>query len=68
MNTTELKKDMLDHGDTNKALAAYLGMAESTFCSKLHEKGAAFRKSEIQAIIDRYSYTPDRIKAVFFAD
>lgn len=66
MNTTELKKAMLDHGDTNKTLAAYLGMAESTFSTKLHERGAAFRKEEIQKIIDRYGLNSDQTMAIFF--
>lgn len=66
MNTVELKKAMLDHGDTSKALADYLEMAESTFSTKLHEKGASFRKSEIQKIIERYNLTPDQTMAIFF--
>lgn len=66
MNTTELKKVMLDHGDTSKALADYLEMAESTFSTKIHERGAAFRKREIQKIIDRYGLTPDQTMVIFF--
>lgn len=66
MNTTELKKTMLDHGDTNKMLADYLGMAESTFSSKLHERGASFRKREIQSIIDRYNLSSEQAMAIFF--
>lgn len=66
MNTTELKKAMLDYGDTNKTLAQHLGMAESTFSSKLHERGAAFRKGEIQKIIDRYNLNSDQTIAIFF--
>lgn len=66
MNTNELKKVMLDHGDSNKALADFLGMAESTFSTKLHEKGAAFRKSEMKMIIDRYKLTAEQIKLIFF--
>lgn len=67
LNTKELKKVMLDYGDSNKTLADYLGMAESTFSSKLHENGAAFRKSEMKMIIDRYKLTPAQIKLIFFS-
>lgn len=66
MNTNELKKIMLDHGDNNKALADFLGMAESTFSSKLHENGAAFRKCEIKKIIDRYKLSDNQIRLIFF--
>ena len=68
MNTTELKKAMLDHGDSSKALADYLGMAESTFSTKLHERGAAFRKGEIQKIVDRYNLSAEQVMTIFFAN
>ena len=67
MNTVELKKIMLDKGDNNRSLAKALNMQESTFSSKLHEKGAAFRKSEIQIIIDRYKLSAKQIKEIFFS-
>lgn len=66
MNTNELKKVMLDNGDTSRVLAEYLGMAESTFSCKLHERGAAFRKQEIQKIIDRYGLSSEQIITIFF--
>ena len=66
MNTHELKKVMLDYGDSNKALADFLGMAESTFSSKLHENGAAFRKREMKKIIERYKLSAEQIKLIFF--
>lgn len=66
MNTNELKKVMIDHGDSNKALAEFLGMAESTFSSKLHENGAAFRKREMKKIIERYKLNAEQIKLIFF--
>ena len=66
MNTNELKKVMLDYGDSNKALADFLGMAESTFSSKLHENGAAFRKREMKKIIERYKLSAEQIKLIFF--
>ena len=67
MNTVELKKVMLDNGDNNRILSEALNMQESTFSSKLHEKGAAFRKCEIQQIIDRYKLSAEQIKIIFFS-
>ena len=66
MNVVELKKVMLDHGDNNRKLAEFLNMKQSTFSSKLHENGAAFRKSEIQKIIHRYNLSADQLKNIFF--
>lgn len=68
MNTNELKKVMLDHNDKNYDLAKFLNMSESTFSSKLHERGLSFRKSEIKAIADRYKLTGEQIQQIFFAD
>ena len=67
MNSIELKKVMLDNGDNNKSLAEFLNIRQSTFSSKLHEKGAAFRKNEIQQIIRRYNLGADQIKKIFFS-
>ena len=67
MNTVELKKVMLDNGDSNRTLANALNMQQSTFSSKLHEKGAAFRKNEIQQIVDRYNLSAEQIKVIFFS-
>lgn len=67
MNTIELKKVMLENGDKNRTLAEALDMDQSTFSSKLHENGAAFRKSEMQKIIDRYNLSAEQIKKIFFS-
>lgn len=67
MNAVELKKVMLDNGDNNRSLAEFLNVKQSTFSSKLHEKGAAFRKSEIQQIVDRYNLDAEQIKNIFFS-
>lgn len=66
MNTGELKKLMIDNGDNNRTLSKALNMQESTFSSKLHEKGASFRKCEMQKIINRYNMSAAQIKEVFF--
>ena len=67
MNSTELKKVMLDNGDNNKSLAEFLKIKQSTFSSKLHENGAAFRKSEIHKIVKRYNLSAEQIKTIFFS-
>lgn len=67
MNTVELKKVMLENGDKNRTLAEALNMDQSTFSSKLHENGAAFRKSEMQKIIERYNLSAEQIKTIFFS-
>ncbi len=66
MNTVELKKVMLDNGDTSRSLAEYLNVKQSTLSCKLHENGASFRKSEMQMIIDRYKLNGEQIKTIFF--
>lgn len=67
MNAVELKKVMLDNGDSNRSLAEFLNVKQSTFSSKLHENGAAFRKKEIQQIINKYNLTAEQIKNIFFS-
>ena len=67
MNAVELKKVMLDNGDNNRSLSEFLNMQQSTFSSKLHENGAAFRKSEIQQIVNRYKLNAEQIKTIFFS-
>ncbi len=66
MNVVELKKVMLDNGDNNRSLAEFLNVKQSTFSSKLHEKGSAFRKCEIQQIATRYNLSGEQIKTIFF--
>ena len=68
MNAVELKKVMLDNGDSNRTLAEFLNMTQSTFSSKLHENGSAFRKSEIQNIVNRYNLDAEQIKTIFFGN
>ena len=67
MNAVEFKKVMLDNGDNNRSLAEFLNMKQSTFSSKLHENGAAFRKKEIQQIVNKYNLSAEQIKKIFFS-
>ena len=66
INETEMRIQMLRHGDNNKSLAEALGKTESTICCKL--KGTQrFTQPEIQLIINRYNLTPEETQTIFFA-
>ena len=66
INETEMRIQMLRHGDNNKALAEALGKTTPTICHKL--KGSQrFTQIEIQKIIDRYNLTPEETQTIFFA-
>ena len=39
MNKELLRSVMVLHGDTNKTLAAYLGISEQSVCNKINEYG-----------------------------
>ena len=67
MNANELKAQIVRHGDTSKALAKALGIAESTLSCKLNgRRDQCFSQFEIQIIIDRYKLTADEIMLIFF--
>lgn len=66
INETEMRIQMLRHGDNNKSLAEALGKTTSTICCKL--KGTQrFTQLEIQQIIDRYNLSPEETQTIFFA-
>lgn len=66
INEKELKVQMIRHGDSNKKLSEALGIKPPTLCHRL--KGdSPFKLSEVQAIIDRYSLTPELTQQIFFA-
>lgn len=55
------------HGDTGTSLAEYLGMARSTFSTKVNEtNGAEFTQGEISKIKEKYLLTPEQIDTIFF--
>ena len=68
MNKELLRSVMALHGDTNKSLAAFLGISEQSVCNKINENGTEFRKGEIAKMKDRYNLTCDQIDRIFFAD
>lgn len=68
MNANELRAQIARHGDTAKALAQALGMAEATLSCKLNgRRNQCFTQFEIQTIIDRYSLTAEDVMLIFFA-
>lgn len=68
MNKRELKAVMVRNGDTGSSLAAWLGMARSTFSQKLNENGSVFTQREMSAIKRRYNLSADEMDMIFFAD
>ena len=67
MNKRLLRAEMLLHGDTNKSLADYLGIAESTLSNKINEsRGAEFSQNEMNGIRKRYSLSNEKFINLFF--
>lgn len=68
MNKELLRSIMVLNGDTNKTLAAFLGISEQSVSNKINENGTEFRKSEIARIKERYNLTRDQVDLIFFVD
>ena len=66
MDKRKLESVMKLYGDTGNDLAAYLGIARSTFSLKINENGAEFTQSEITKIKKRYDLSADDINHIFF--
>ena len=64
MDRARFKSVMALHGDTQRSLAKALEIAELTLSKKLNEKNE-FTQSEIKAIKNRYSLTPEEVDAIF---
>ena len=58
---------MVLNGDTNKSLADYLGISETSVSNKINEKGTQFTQGEISKIKKRYSLTDTQTIAIFFS-
>ena len=73
LNKNILESVMKRHGDTGGELAAYLGMARSTFSMKINEtetspgNNAEFTQGEIMKIKQRYNLTAEELDEIFFA-
>lgn len=68
MNKELLRSVMALHGDTNKTLAAFLGISVQSVSNKINENGTEFKKGEIVKIKKRYNLTCDQVDRIFFAD
>jgi predicted transcriptional regulator len=68
MNKELLRSVMVLHGDTNKSLAAYLGITEQSVSNKINENGTEFRQGEIAQIKTRYNLTSEQVDLIFFAN
>ena len=66
MDKRRLESVMKLYGDTGNDLAAYLGIARSTFSLKINENGAEFTQGEIAKIKTRYDLSADDINHIFF--
>lgn len=66
MDKQLLRSVMALNGDTNAALAAYLGITEQSVSNKINERGTEFRQSEICRIKDRYGLSCDMVDRIFF--
>lgn len=66
MNTNELKAVMKLNDDTQEELAKALGMQVSSVSERVNGK-IEFRRSEINAIRERYNLSPEETIRIFFA-
>ena len=68
MNKDLFRSVMVLNGDTNKSLAAFLGISEQSVSNKINENGTEFRKREIVMIKMRYNLSSDQVDRIFFPD
>lgn len=66
MNKELLRSVMVLHGDTNRSLAAFLGISEQSLSNKINENGTEFRQGEIAQIKARYNLTSEQVDLIFF--
>ena len=67
VNTALLKSFIIKNSETQKELAAAMGLSLSTLNAKINGK-ACFRQNEINFIRDRYCIDPNDLVQVFFAE
>jgi hypothetical protein len=67
MNKKLFRSIMLLNGDTNKTLADFLGISETSVSNKINENGTEFRQGQIAAIKERYNLTMAQVEDIFFA-
>ena len=67
MNTSNLKAAMAKHNDTQEKLAEFLGLQVSGVNARINGR-VEFRRSEINAIRERYELSAEETIDIFFAD
>jgi len=67
MNTSNLKAAMAKHNDTQEKLAEFLGLQVSGVNARINGR-VEFRRSEINAIRERYDLSAEETIDIFFAD
>lgn len=68
MNKALLRSVMALNGDTNAALAKYLGITEQSVSNKINENGTEFKQGEIAKIKIRYGLDSATVDQIFFTD
>lgn len=66
MDAVLLRSLMVLHGDTNRDLADYLEISETSVSNKINERGTEFKQGEIAKIKARYELSPEQVEAIFF--
>jgi hypothetical protein len=66
MNSKLLRSVMVLNNDTNKTLADFLGISETSVSNKINEVGTEFKQGEIALIKNRYNLSPEQIEDIFF--
>ena len=67
MNSNNLKAAMAKHNDTQEKLAEFLGLQVSGINARINGK-IDFRRSEINAIRERYGLSPEETIEIFFSE
>lgn len=65
MNSSNLKAVMAKNDDTQEKLAEYLGLQVSSVNARINGK-TEFRRSEINAIRERYQLSAEETMEIFF--
>ena len=68
MNPKLLRSVMVLYGDTNAALADFLGITEQSVSNKINENGTEFKLGEITKIKARYNLDSDMVDRIFFEE
>ena len=67
VNIARLKGKIVEHGNTQEAVASAIGMDRSTFYRKLKDGGEKFTIGEIHGIVNAVPLSRDEAIDIFFA-